>query len=372
MRLEFASFPMRSPLFFFLSFVTALVLGMGCKVYDPSLVDSGTSGACGVVPPPRPVNNDDTNIGEVGFALKQVQLDQGPRWRNIGYDLDGVCTTAPELESPCMPPSGRAAPEDGDQGRDNVFGQSIYPTVRIAVGDLEASSQAYMENGQGGIFLRIHEYNGLDNDDRVIVTMSVTVFGTTAEAAPSVTFATDGTPMVPPMGDYPPPPAWTSAGTDVFWGRTDNFVGGDQANPLIFDDNAYVADGLLVARLPDRSDVIFPGMDAGVRARLTGAVLVGRISEDLTQLQDVTVAGRWALTDLLDTAASVGACPGSENLNTLTNLLNDVADVRSMAGTGGPGVSCNAISLGVVFQGYLARWGGITDGPPLANACSMM
>jgi hypothetical protein len=54
---------------------------------------------------------------------------------------------------------------------------------------------------------------------------------------------------------------------------------------------------------------------------------------------------------------------------TLTNLLNDVADVRSASGTGGEGVPCNAISLGVVFQGYRARWGGITNGPPLANAC---
>ncbi len=369
LKLEFASLPMRSPLFLTPLLLTLAVASVsGCKVYDPALLDAG-GGECGVQPPDRPMNEDDTDIGEVAYALKEVQLLQRTRWRNIGYDLDGVCTDAPELESPCMPPSGAPAPEDGDQGRDNVFGQSIFPTVNIAIPGLEDASRAFQESGQGGIMIRIHGYNGLDFDDRVAVTMAVTVFGTTAESAPQVTFAADGTPMVPPAGEYPPPPAWDDGADDVFWGRQDNFVGGNQANPLIFDDNAYVANGMLVARLPDRSDIIFPGDDAGIRARLTEAVLVGRISEDLMQLQDVTVAGRWAIADLLATAESVGACPGSENLTTLTNLLNDVADVRSEAGTGGPGVSCNAISLGVVFQGYLARWGGITQGPLLANAC---
>jgi hypothetical protein len=360
---------MPSPFFFLSSFTISLALcALGCKVYDPALVDSGTSGTCGAQPPPRPMNEDDTDIGEVAFALKEVQLLQGSRWANIGYDLDGVCTEAPELESPCTPPGGGEPPEDGDQGRDNVFGESVFPTVNFAIPGLEDSSRDFQNRGQGAIIIRIHGYNGLDFDDRVIVTMAVTVFGTTAEAAPQVTFAADGTPMVPPSGEYPPPPDW-GGGDDVFWGRRDNFVGGDQTQPLISDDNAYVANGMLVARLPDRSDIIFPGEDAGIRARLTDAILVGRISEDLMQLQDVTVAGRWRIADLLDTAESVGACPGSENLRTLTNLLNDVADVRSEAGTGGEGVSCDAISLGVVFQGFLARWGGITDGPPLANAC---
>jgi hypothetical protein len=359
---------MRTLFFLLFALVVAVTSMAGCSVYDPSLVVGGPGGPCGIQPPRRPVNDDETDIGDLGYALKDVQLLQGAGWRNIGFDLDGICTDAPELLTECTPPGRGAAREDGDQGRDNVFGESVFPTVNFAIPDLQDASRAFQERGQGAIMVRLNGYNGTANDARVVVTVAVTVFGTTAEVAPQVTFAGDGTPMIPPAGDYPPPPAWRD-GDDVFWGRTDNFVGGNQANPLIFDDNAYVSNGMLVARLPDRSDIIFPGEDSGLRARLTEAVLVGRISDDLSEMQNVTVAGRWAIADLLDTAESVGACPGSETLMTLTNLLNDVADVRSASGTGGEGVPCNAISLGVVFQGYRARWGGITNGPPLANAC---
>jgi hypothetical protein len=355
----------------------AFVIGLaGCSLirdfgeFETSAAPVGDASveSCGVGPPSRPDDDDDEDIGDVSFALKEVELLQGAGWRNIGFDLDGICTEAPDLMSECAPPGRTEAPEDGDQGRDNVFGESLFPLVNVANPGLQDAARAVQEAGQGAVMVRLNGYNGTANDARVVVTVAGAVFGTTAEIAPQVTFAGDGTPMLPPGGEYPPPPSW-SDGDDVFWGRTDNFVGGNQANPLIFDDNAYVANGMLVVRLPSRSDFVFHAGEAGMRMRLTEGVLVGHISEDLTQLQDVTVAGRWAIADILETGESLGICLGSENLRLLTTLLEDAADVRSEAGTGGERVPCNAVSVGIRFQGYRASWGGITGGPELPNPC---
>ena len=47
-----------------------------------------------------------------------------------------------------------------------------------------------------------------------------------------------------------------------------------------------------------------------------------------------------------------------------------IADIRSAAGSGGEGVRCDAISLGVQFTGSRLRWGGLTPGPPVRNVCT--
>lgn len=50
------------------------------------------------------------------------------------------------------------------------------------------------------------------------------------------------------------------------------------------------------------------------------------------------------------------------------DLMTSV-DVRSTPGSGGPGVSCDALSVGLAFDGTRATWAGIADGFTLENRC---
>ncbi|MFT5357854.1 MAG: hypothetical protein ACI9KE_005091, partial [Polyangiales bacterium] len=49
-----------------------------------------------------------------------------------------------------------------------------------------------------------------------------------------------------------------------------------------------------------------------------------------------------------------------------------IADVRSSAGSGGDGVECDAISIGVTFRAVAGRWAGLGPSVPLPNPCTAM
>lgn len=306
---------------------------------------------------------------EIAFGLRRVRLNQGGEWREIGYDLDGYCTRAPDRLNECriMDPS----PTDGVDGIDNVFGESLYPLVEAAVDNLEAMAVAAQEEGRGLPVLRIRQWNGTENDPQIEVVIAQGVFGTTAEASGGGPPAVD---IISPtewtLADGSPLPLPTWDGDDYLWLRSDAFLGGDIEQPLIVDRTAYMRDGVFVARLPDGVDIIFPTDDIGVLVRLTDAVATGVLSEDGLTLDPVIVAGRWRVTDLLGTAENIGLCEGTPLYNTLANRLEDIADVLGQSpDPGAPLVNCDAVSIGVTFLGTRANLVTTTPGLPLANIC---
>lgn len=335
----------------------------GCRVYDPALVDgqdAGPSGDCTLREPPvRPAVDDGDDGPEVAFGLRMVVMAQGDEWPSFGYDVDSSCTVAPDLEAECTPPSSSRAPIDGPNGVDNVFGQRFFPLVALTTPDLESESRSAQEAGQGLPIVRIFGWNGQDDDPRIEIHVMQAVFG-----APG---GDETEPPEPPADPESSRPVWD--GRDWFWVRSDAFRMGDITRPLIRDDNAYVAGRTIVARLPDRVEIIFPADMYGVRVYLTGAIVTGRISDDGDTLENVLVSGRWSIEDLLDTAENVGICPGSTEYGLLMSQLDTIADVRSVPGTGGEGVRCDAISLGVGFTGTRMRVAELAEGPPLANPC---
>lgn len=352
-----------------------------CVVYDPKLVERDAGGIDAPVdagspsgsrqPPARPETPDDgVDVGEVAFGLRQVVLDQpGGLWRTIGFDLDARYTVNAS-NTECTPPAGVAPPIDGEEGIDNVFGASLYPLVELTVPGLEDTARAAQEAGNGLPVLRIRQWNGMENDARIDAVITTTVFTTSAEGAG---------PDTPPIvdirgprdvligGEPAPAPVWD--GEDWAWVRTDSYVGGDLSRPLIRDDNAYVVDGFVVMRLPAGIDILFPAEDTGVLVRLTQAVAVGRIDAD-GNLENVVVAGRWSIVDLLNTAENVGICRGTPQYNILEGQLNRIADVRrEIPRPGDPVLECDALSLGVTFNGTRIRIAGLTDGAPVLNQC---
>jgi hypothetical protein len=354
--------------------VAALVLAGGCQVYDPSLVPrdaGGQGGQCeGRRPPARPTGADGPDAEEMLFGLRDVVLDQeaDALWASLGYNLDGYCTGAPDFAFACTLPEGRGRPsEDGADGIDNVFGKDLFPLVDEVVPGLEDSSRALQVAGRGLVVMRVTEWNGLADDPQVhiAITQSVdTVAAAAADPVPDVDFVDSEARL--PGGELAPPPAWD--GNDYTWVRSDTFLAGSFDDPLVFDANAYIADDVFVARLPDRVEILFQGIDVGVTVRVTGGIATGRISADRMRIEDVVVAGRWSVLDLLRTAESVGVCVGSTEYNFLRSRLEAIVDVSSDP-MPGPGALCDAISLGVGFTGVRVRFGGVTEGPMLSNSC---
>ncbi len=337
-------------------------LGPGCVVYDPALVRRGPSCALRTVPP-RAMVADSEDGPEVSFALRRVLLDQDDRWPEVAYDVDGRCTSMPAYERECTAPSGANPIEDGPGGADNVFGASLYPTVAIVQPDLEQSARDAQDAADGTPVLRLRGWNGQRNDPRVdlVITQAVWALAGGDETTP---------PALPPEPRAAAAPAWD--GRDWVWVRDDAFLMGNPERPLIRDDNAYVVDGVIVARLPDRIDIIFPADEYGVLVRLTDARATARLSADGSALENVIVSGRWSIADLISTARNIGVCDDDPEFGILTRQLDRIADVRSTPGTGGTGVVCDAVSLGVEFEvGTRVRIAGVLRGPPLADLCSM-
>jgi len=353
-----------------LALLLAVALGCGCDAFDDSLLPEGASVELRR-PPERPGIADGPDAhGVIYFALKEPLLNQaGDVWRSVGFDLDGLDSQSPDPIVECLPARPSAAVEtDGEQGIDNAFGHSLFPVVELAVENLDVIAAESQAAGIGSILVALRGWNGEDDDPTVHITIAQSVFAVAANADGSMPEVTvDG--FDPLVGGLPaPPPIWD--GRDWFWIREQSFVTGDPDLPHIVDDNAYIRDRQLVIRLPDRVDIILPGLNEGLLVRLTGGVASGRISEDLTRLETVTVGGRWSINDMLETARAIGVCPDGDVYRVVARQIDATADVRSAPDTGGPDVLCDAVSIGVTFQGYRANWAALVPGQPLVDLCT--
>ncbi|MCB9598305.1 MAG: hypothetical protein H6719_36665 [Sandaracinaceae bacterium] len=357
--------------------LAALVVATGCQVYDASLVDAGVDGGGPIdggecnnrVAPARPTTADGPDGEEILFGLRRVILaqDEGGLWEGIGLDLDGHCTREPDYATECRPPRRTRPPVDGDDGIDNVFGAELFPLVDLAVMGLETTARAAQEEGKLPV-VRIRGWNGMDNDPSVDVAITNAIYMVPEVAGAPHPHTVNAAFEPVDMGVRVPPPVWD--GTDYGYFRETTFLDGNPDQPTIRDDSAYVVNRYVVARLPERVEILFPAQEVGVLVRLTDATAIGRISEDGSTLEEATVSGRWSILDLLSTAENVGICRDSDSYDILSGQLDTIADVRSRAGSGGAGALCDAISLGVVFTGSRLQWGGLTPGPEVRNVCT--
>jgi hypothetical protein len=262
-------------------------------------------------------------------------------------------------------------PTDGVDGVDNQFATQLYPLVEAVQPGLETRARAAQLAGNGLPVLRIRGWNGTMNDPVIDVVISAAVFSTvgTGQTTPPAVTITDPLHHTLANGDPIPPPAWD--GQDWAWLRDDSFLGGDLEMPLVRDQQAYVADGTVVAHLPSRVTITFPTDTVGVLVRLTDAVATGQLSADGSMLTDVVVAGRWSITDLLSTAENIGLCRGTGQYMALANTLYRSADLRSDPPmVGDPVLDCDALSIGVGFTGFRMRVAGVTPGLEIANQCA--
>lgn len=351
----------------FAAFVALLCVG--CDVYDESLLTDALASAV----PARPdASLDGPDIDPLTIALRDPVLDQAKdqRWREIGFDLDDLQTSSEQSEVECLPEGGKV-PLDGDDGIDNVVGADLLPLVTLSEGvkNLAEDARDSQERGQGTLVVHLSEYNGSPYDPQVRVVVAQAVAGTSLPASDVV--LVDGQLLEVASGEPAPPPAWD--GSDHWYVRDDAFFLGDFGRPRISDEIAYVSGGKLVVHLPDRASILFFAGEATVTVRLAQGLVVGTLEEDLSGVRDVNIGGRMSILDVLETGESAGVCLGTPERTIFEGQLPSMADVLSVPGTsGGPSVTCDALSVGVLFERGVAGQGVPVpvQSPPVANPCA--
>ncbi len=346
----------------------AAPLGAGCDVYDESLLTDPSASAI----PARPdAGLDGPDIDPLTIALREPVLEQteNQRWRQIGFDLDELQTSSEDSEVECLP-EGRKVPLDGDDGIDNVVGADLLPLVTLSesVKNLAEDARDSQERGQGTLVVHISEYNGTAYDPQVRVVVAQAVAGTPLPSS-EVAFV-EGELIELASGEPAAPPAWD--GSDHWYVRDDAFFLGVFERPRISDEVAYVSGGKLVVRLPDRASILFFAGQATVTVRMAQGLVVGTLEDDLRGLRDVNIGGRMSILDVLETGESAGVCLGTPERTIFEGQLPSMADVLSVPGTsGGPSVTCDALSVGVLFESGVVGIGVPVpvESPPIANPC---
>lgn len=284
-------------------------------------------------PPSRPIGCEDT--GEDADFIEVALRDPVFGDRMKGYDLDGYCSGAEGTPTGCAPNEDFNAP-DPMGGIDNVFGVALWEGILIidsTVGDRAAQA---LENGDLNIMLRIEGWNGQPRDPQVQVTLA-------ASAA-----------------TMPSPPAWD--GSDVFYPAESFFQEGDPERPIAFDDNAYVADGTLVAELPDRIPLGFDTGDRRLDLKLSEPQITMTVLGPAA-FSDAVLTGRWSQSEARAAAPLLGLCVDSTDpvimaqRNAYMSAIDRFADIREESTDTNPSLPCDALSFSIGLTAYDVSWG---------------
>lgn len=388
----------------------ALGLVSGCHVYNEDLLGGGCPPtAVGCLPDP-PSNRTEPNGGgdlEIAFALTNIDLNQqgavssDDTWPYTGLDLDEYDTSITNPVQGCTPARASASiPPDGENGIDNVFGQSFYPNyVGTAVPFLEEQVCCWQARGRGTIIVRMRDWNGTMNDPKVTVSMMYAVDGVdtvtgrgTANVMQTIpsAYAWDNTTEhgIVMAGSLPsivpaPPPSWQieyglnppSTGTRWYIDGASLSLGNDMDNPLLNDPNAYVVDGVVVMSIKPREPITlflgddvsldqYHGRGGSVKIGMTGAHAWARLSEDFTTIVSGGLGGRMSDSDLLQNASAIGLCTTADVIRANTQMYADVTSDPGVTDTSTP---CDAVSIGVSFKGL--RVGALNATPAPENLC---
>jgi len=299
------------------------------------------------VPPPRPTGGGDG--ADLVFVLRNVVLEQGGTvWNELGFDLDRTCTISISTTT-CEPRSGASPALDGLDGVDNANGREILIGLTLINPGLQRAAQAQQDLGISAMVLHIAGYDGGDDDALVTASLSQSLYA------------------VPMGGARWDILAWD--GTDTFFASERDYVDGDVARPLVVDSAAYVHGRTLVMHLPEGRTIYLPWASNPLAVRLTDAVLVGELSEDLSRIDDVRLAGRWALVDIGTSLTQIGQCPGSSERRSIDALVDRGADIRSDPTSDGLRLPCDSVSSAFGLEGTRAILGGTVPVPATVDLC---
>ena len=265
-------------------------------------------------------------------------------WRDVGYDLDDRATTSIGAPDVCSPITGGDWVLDGNDGRDNAFGEIILPEVDAAtrsfcssacpddVPTLSGSATKAISAGSFTLQIRVSGWSGAPNDS---------VAGVTADVFTSGAYD-NGVPLFDATTDWPVQPeslvdstslATANAHFAAAYVADGVFVAGENENVTLavraivrgYDVTIPIHHAVLAMRAGAANPAFFGGIIAGV---LDPQELI-----DIARSQFQSVATHWCGADF-DNVASV--------IESAMDILGDRTNARSMP--------CSAISIGIQFE----------------------
>ncbi len=310
---------------------TALTAAQGC-----SSSDSGSSGttpaAAGKVPPAAPVGAAPSDTPARTFAMNQLFLGETGRngaplkdaWKDYGYNIDGLITTK-DSKDVCKRVAGAdsAKQEDGNGGIDNAFGRTV---LGFILGLVPTPSKTINDSVQGGSFTILLDIKGLTDDPKQ------TNIGLGGRLLVGGNFGAGKKPTFSPADDWPyrASPIVPIEGAYINNGTFVNGSGGATV------ELSLLIQGVSLSLSINRAYITF---DHTAPGEITNGTISGVINTEALVTGIEKVAGR----------ISPQLCGGS-TLDTIKQTIRQASDIRS-DGTNSAGVDCDAISIGLGFNG---------------------
>lgn len=331
----------------------------------------------------RPKNTPSGDVGELVFALRSMALGSLDRkgeptdgaWKNLGFDLDGLCSLSPTCKSndeafACDPATGQSP--DGNECRDNTFGHLEADAVSLqGIGkDFGLSNDAFdcaLCKGDYNFVFRVTKWNGQPNDDSV----RVDLYPSPGLEKERGAWKCD---MDAPVGSWKKNGCWTI--DDRFTIQTGTYDGtltGESLPPANLNDpSAYVREGYIVAQLPENTLFWFPGKSAAwaYPLKLQRGFVVGKLEQvdGEWRISDGTIAGRARSSDLIESFGQLGLCPGHPLYALATGQLGLNADVI-WNGVNDDSERCDSLSVGIGFEAAQAKFAGAPRDPVSLPGC---
>jgi hypothetical protein len=327
---------------------------------DAGNVDAGPS----AVPPGLPPGaTASTQTTAQNFAIKNIYLGEEvnsttnvAEWGNYGYNIDGLETTA-QSTNVCTLAMG--APKqnqtDGPGGVDNSFGRNIIPLLNEVQPNISATISASIQAGSFTIML---DTVGLDS------TSTQTASGITGQVFGGVPFAqgpnadlNDAAPAVPSFttaDNWPLNPSVLATGTVIGDGGTTGPVPNSvQSNIQL--PSGYIVNGTYVSGAPTTITLTITVQGNPLPIKIQHGVVTfnhtaaGAVSGGI-------ISGVILTTDLVNSlqgvagAISTSFCNDSPAFQSIVSTVEAAADIIH-DGTNAAGTPCDAISIGIGFDG---------------------
>jgi hypothetical protein len=363
--------------------------------------DTGAGGLCASSeqPPDRLSGNLGTDLPPIVVAMRTIDFGEpyvsngtAFPFRDLGYDIDGVCTFIENdvlRNAKCLAPSfATAVPgctycgnlSDFQNGRDNGLGRLIAELSQHIIGLGGAAYNEQIGQGKVSLLFRVRGYNGQPNDDQVELTLLTPAAMENQPSNDRTVPEWDGLDRWPVAGDSL---NFNTAGQP------------DINNPKFRDENAYVSNGVIVASLSQADlrlrlgitqtlvvELLLQFKQAFFTAELkqvpktVASADSGTKTELLWMMQNGTIASRLSVNDLLrqldqfpdPTALIQPLCMTSAAYPRVRDIVCSFVDICA-SDLCAPTAPCDAISVGIGFEAEQALLGDIYQLQPLQDRC---
>jgi hypothetical protein len=277
------------------------------------------------------------------LALKSLDFGDATAngWEGLGFDLDGVTSTATSTGLCTTPRPSKAYP-DGTNGIDNSFGRNVVPTLDQLTGQM-VGAQANSGIASGSFTLMI-DIPGLTTDaDQGPLTANI--YGGGALGHQPAFDGTDCWPVTPESLSNP----------------------SDITTPTTQFTMVQIAGNVVTTEVIPQMDLVFTTQAGAIGLTLHQARLSFTLSADHTQ---ATVGQLGGVLDKDQFKAEVQkAIAGILALicHDADSAIDDAADILD-DGTQDASMACNGISVGLGFTLSQVKLGGISPATPPSGA----